>query len=125
PSARTFASQEVKDAAELAVGISSAGFKFDRGRSRNLLRVGRVQPGAAELEPVDEQPDPVPAQRLRAAAAHDLAELLHRVGAAPPCRRAPPPRPPRPGCGLQTPPAPPPPAAPRPGAPRPPWRCPS
>ena len=37
PSARTFASHEMKDATELAVGVSSAGFEFDRGRRRYLL----------------------------------------------------------------------------------------
>jgi len=37
PLARTFAADEMKDAAELAVGISSAGLEFDRGRRRDLL----------------------------------------------------------------------------------------
>lgn len=41
-SARTFASHEVKDATELTVGVSSAGFEFDRGRRRHLLGVGGV-----------------------------------------------------------------------------------
>ncbi len=40
PSARAFASHEVKDAAELAVGVSPAGLEFDRGRRRELLRIG-------------------------------------------------------------------------------------
>ena len=33
----TLASHEMKDATELAVGISPAGFEFDRGRRRYLL----------------------------------------------------------------------------------------
>ncbi len=37
PSARTSAPHEMKDATELAVGVSSAGFEFDRGRRRYLL----------------------------------------------------------------------------------------
>ena len=37
PSAGAFASHEVKDATELAVGVSSAGFELDRGRRRHLL----------------------------------------------------------------------------------------
>jgi len=37
PSARIFASHEMKDAAELAVGVTSAGFEFDCGRRRQLL----------------------------------------------------------------------------------------
>src|SRR6266536_1696069 len=37
PSAGTFASHEMKDATELAVGVSSAGFEFDCGRRRYLL----------------------------------------------------------------------------------------
>ncbi len=37
PSARTSASHEMKHATELAVGISPAGFEFDRGRRRYLL----------------------------------------------------------------------------------------
>jgi hypothetical protein len=37
PSARAFASHEMKDPAELAVGVSPAGFEFDRGRRRDLL----------------------------------------------------------------------------------------
>jgi hypothetical protein len=36
-SARAFASQEMEDAAELAVGVSPAGFEFHRGRRRYLL----------------------------------------------------------------------------------------
>ena len=42
PSARTFASHEMKDATELAVGVTSAGFEFDRGRCRYLFCIGRV-----------------------------------------------------------------------------------
>ena len=38
-SVRTFASYKMKNAAELAVGVSSAGFEFDRGRRRHLLFV--------------------------------------------------------------------------------------
>src|SRR5829696_2245142 len=72
----------MEDAAELTVGVGSAGFELDRGRGRDLLRVAGVQLGATELQPVDEQPDPVPAQRLDPAAAQELAELLHRVGSA-------------------------------------------
>jgi len=34
PSAQTFPSDEMKDATELTVGISSAGFEFDRGCRR-------------------------------------------------------------------------------------------
>jgi hypothetical protein len=41
-SARAFASDEVKDAAELAVGVSSAGFEFDGGRHRHLLGIAWV-----------------------------------------------------------------------------------
>lgn len=37
PSARTLASHEMKDATELAVGISPAGFEFDCGHRRYLL----------------------------------------------------------------------------------------
>ena len=37
PSARTFASHKMKDATELAVRVSSAGFEFDCGRRRYLL----------------------------------------------------------------------------------------
>ena len=37
PSARAFPPQEVEDATELAVGVSSACFEFDRGRRRDLL----------------------------------------------------------------------------------------
>jgi hypothetical protein len=36
-SARTFASHQMKDPTELAVGVSSAGFEFDCGRRRQLL----------------------------------------------------------------------------------------
>jgi hypothetical protein len=42
PSARTFASHEMKDATELAVGVSSAGFEFDCGRRRYLLCIAGV-----------------------------------------------------------------------------------
>jgi hypothetical protein len=35
-SVRTLASHEMKDATKLAVGVSSAGFKFDGGRRRHL-----------------------------------------------------------------------------------------
>jgi diketogulonate reductase-like aldo/keto reductase len=41
-SARTFASQEMKHATELAVGVSSAGFKLDRGHRRCLLCIAGV-----------------------------------------------------------------------------------
>ncbi len=37
PSGRASAPHEMKDAAELAVGVSPAGFQFDRGRRRYLL----------------------------------------------------------------------------------------
>ena len=42
PSAGTFASHEMKDPTELAVGVSSAGFEFDCGRCRYLLCVAGV-----------------------------------------------------------------------------------
>ena len=48
----------MKDATELAVGVSSAGFEFDCGRGRDLRCIAGVQLGSTELEPVDEQPDP-------------------------------------------------------------------
>src|SRR5215218_3805740 len=70
----------MKDAAELAVRVSSTGFEFDRGRRRYLPGIAGVQLGAAELEPVDKQPYPVPAQWLYAPAPQELAEFLHRVG---------------------------------------------
>ena len=47
PSARTLASHEVEDAAELAVGIAAAGFEFDLGLRRHLLRVAGVRLGSA------------------------------------------------------------------------------
>src|SRR5690348_3237311 len=72
----------MKDAAELTVGVSPAGFEFDRCRRRYLLRVAWVQLGPAELEPVDKQPYSVPAQRRHTATAYELAEFLHRVGPA-------------------------------------------
>src|SRR6202044_2916623 len=78
----SLASDEMEDAAELAVRVSPAGFEFDGGLRPHLLRVAGVELDAAELEPVDEQPYPVPARRLDAAAPHELAEFLHRVGAA-------------------------------------------
>src|SRR6185437_17016939 len=77
-----FAAQEVEDAAELAVGISAGGFELDRSGGRDLLRVAVVELDTAELEPVDEQPHPVPAHRLDTAALQEVAELLHRVGPA-------------------------------------------
>src|SRR5438045_7743534 len=72
----------MKDATELAIGVSSAGFEFDGCRRRHLLRVARVELGSTELEPVDEEPHPIPAKRLYAAALDELAEFLHRVGSA-------------------------------------------
>lgn len=72
----------MKDATESAVQVSSTGFEFDCDRGRYLLRIGGVQLGSTELEPVDEQPDPIPAQWLHAPAPHELAEFLHRVGSA-------------------------------------------
>jgi hypothetical protein len=62
--------------------VSSAGFEFDGGRRRNLLCVTGVQFGSAELEPVDEQPHPVPVQWLHAVTSQEVAELFHRVGPA-------------------------------------------
>ncbi|HYU02821.1 MAG TPA: hypothetical protein VEL02_03150 [Jatrophihabitantaceae bacterium] len=50
----------------MAVGVSSAGFEFDGGHRRYLLCIAGVQLGSAEVEPVGEQPYPVPAQRLHA-----------------------------------------------------------
>src|ERR1700722_8484 len=82
PSVTTLASHEVKDATELTVRVSPAGLELDRGGRRHLLSVAWVQLGAAEFEPVDEQPYPVPAHRPHAAARDELAELLHRVGPA-------------------------------------------
>ncbi len=41
-SPRTFTSHEVKDTAELAVGVSSARFEFDCGRRRHLLGIAGV-----------------------------------------------------------------------------------
>jgi hypothetical protein len=42
PLARTLASHEMKDATELAVGVSSACFEFDCGRRRYLLCIAGV-----------------------------------------------------------------------------------
>lgn len=42
PSARMFASHEMKDTTELAIGISLAGFEFYCGRCCELLRIVRV-----------------------------------------------------------------------------------
>src|SRR5580658_3623631 len=82
PSARTLAAHEMKDATELAVGVSSAGFEFDGDRRRYLLRIAGIQLDSTELEPVDEQPYPVPAQWLHALALYERTEFLHRVGAS-------------------------------------------
>ena len=38
-SARTFASHQMKDATELAVGVASTGFQFDGGCCRQLLGI--------------------------------------------------------------------------------------
>src|SRR5438045_8550945 len=72
----------MKDATELAIGVSSAGFEFDGCRRRHLLGVARVELRSTELEPVDEQPHPIPGKRLNAAALDELAEFRHRVGPA-------------------------------------------
>src|SRR5580698_2826356 len=80
--ARTLAADEMEDAAELTVGVASAGLQFDGGLRPHRRRIGRVEPDAAELEPVDEQPDAVPAHRLDVGAEHQVAEPLHRVGPA-------------------------------------------
>src|SRR5580693_1478613 len=79
--ARALPPDQVKDAAQLAVRVAPAGLEFDRGLRPHLRRIGWVELDAAELEPVGEQPHPVPAQRLDAAALQELAESLHRVGA--------------------------------------------
>src|ERR1700722_4163136 len=81
-SARTLAAHQMKDATELTVGVSPAGFEFDGGRRRDLLRIAGVQLGSAELEPVDKQPNPVPAPGLHSLALQEFAELLHRVRTA-------------------------------------------
>ena len=70
----------MKDATELAVGVSSAGFEFYRGRRRYLLRIARVQLDPTEFEPVDEQPYPVPAHWLDAPVQQKFADFLYRVG---------------------------------------------
>src|SRR5690606_15525775 len=82
-SARGFARHEVEGAAELAVGVALAGFEFDRSYRRCALGVAGIQLDPAEFEPVDEQPSPVPAQRLHAPLPQELAEFLHRVGPPP------------------------------------------
>lgn len=72
----------MKDAADLPVRVSSAGFEFDRRRRRRLLFIVRVEPGSTELEPVDKQPYSVPAHWLQATAPQELVEFLHCVGSA-------------------------------------------
>ncbi|GAA3437953.1 hypothetical protein GCM10018954_075670 [Kutzneria kofuensis] len=69
----------MEDAAESPVRVAAAGFEFDGGYPRC---VGGVEVGAAELEPVDEQPDPVPAKGFDTLAPEDGAEFLDGVGAA-------------------------------------------
>ncbi|MBV9857290.1 MAG: hypothetical protein JOY82_22700, partial [Streptosporangiaceae bacterium] len=49
-------SHEMKNAAELAVRVSSGGFELDGSRRRDFLWIAGVQLGSTELQPVDEQP---------------------------------------------------------------------
>src|SRR4051812_34030871 len=74
------ASDEMEDATQLSIGVAPAGFELDRGGRRDLLGVVGVQHGAAELEPVDEQPHAIPAQRRHAATSYLLAEFFDGVG---------------------------------------------
>jgi hypothetical protein len=74
------APDKVKDATELTVGVSPARFEFDGAGGCDPLRVGGIQLGSTELEPIDEQPHPVPADRLDTSVPQELAEVLHRVG---------------------------------------------
>ena len=82
PSARTLAAHQMKDATELAVGVSSAGFELDRGRRRHLLRVAGSS--SAPLNSSQSTNSQTPYQRTGCTppARMQLAELLHRVGSA-------------------------------------------
>lgn len=66
--------------AQLPVGVAPAGFEFDPRGGGQLLRIGGIELGAGEIEPVHEQPHPVPGQRLHTTPAQRRTQLRHRMG---------------------------------------------
>src|SRR5579884_123859 len=75
------AADEMEDAAQLPVRIAPARLEL-HGRDRGqLVRVARIEGGATQVEPVDEQPHAVPLQWFHGAGAQARRDARHGVAA--------------------------------------------
>ena len=81
PSVLDLAAEEMEHPTQLSIRVTSTGLELDPRGGLELIGVGGIERRPGELEPVHEEPHPVPIQGLDPLASHQRAEIIDGVGA--------------------------------------------